>query len=73
MSNFLRSLAELLYNRPVRSVLPFATKYRPELESTKSVLAHMQANMKTYYGHGTKELAPLKPGDAVMVQSQDLD
>ena len=73
VSNSLPSPAELLYNRPVRSVLPSATKYRPELESTKSVLAQMQANMKAYYDHGTKELAPLKPVDSVMVQSHDLD
>ena len=73
VSNSLPSPAELLYNRPVRSVLPSATKYRPELESTKSVLAQTQANMKAYYDHGTKELAPLKPGDTVMVQSHDLD
>ena len=33
----------------------------------------MQANMKAYYDHGTKELAPLKPGDAIMIQSHDLD
>ena len=73
VSNSLPSPAELLYNRPVRSVLPSDTKYRPELESTKSVLAQMQANMKAYYNNGTKELAPLKPYDTVMVQSHYLD
>ena len=66
VSNSLPSPAELLYNRPVRSALPSATNYRSELESTKSVLAQMQANMKAYCDHGTKELAPLKPGDIVM-------
>ena len=73
VSNSLPSPAELLYNRPVRSVLPSDTKYRRELESTKSVLAQMQANMKAYYNNGTKELAPLKLYDTVMVQSHDLD
>ena len=33
----------------------------------------MQGNMKDYNDHDTKELAPLKPGDTVMVQSYDLD
>ena len=45
VSSSLPSPAELLYNRPVRSVLPSATKYRPELESTKSVLAQMHGTI----------------------------
>ena len=71
--NILPSPAELLCNRYVRSVLSSATKCRPDLEITKSVLAQMQANMEDYYDHGTKELAPLKLDDTVMVQSDVLD
>ena len=49
VSNSLPPTAELLYKIPVRSVLLSATKYIPELKSTKPVLAEMQANMKAFF------------------------
>lgn len=69
----LPSPAELLYGRPIRSMLPSTQLFDPSDEKNKELMKQRQDVQKHYFDKGTHELPPLTPGEPVMLQShQDL-
>ena len=66
----LPSPAEMLYCRPIRSILPTALNYNQQHENTKRVLQQRQEKQRQYYDIGKRPLPQLSPGDPVMIQSQ---
>ena len=68
LSHNLPSPAELLYARPIRSILLSVVTVKYVNEKVKEIVKTRQENEKKYYDPGTHEL---KPGEAVMLQSHN--
>ena len=69
IANNLPSPAELLYGRPIKSILPTVIPFNPNHENTKLLLKQRQDVQKQYFDRGKHEMSPLSPGDPVMLQS----
>ena len=63
------SPAEMLYNRPIPSILPTTLKFNQQHKKTKCALKQHQEMQRKYYDIGKRSLPTLAPGDPVMVQS----
>ena len=70
LSSHLPSPAELLYERPIRSLLPQCFKFDMNNENTRAILRQRQATQKKYYDRGSRELSELQAGDYVMLQDR---
>ena len=65
----LPSPAELLYERPIRSTLPFVFRLKSKYEDTQDILKQRQNTQKLYFDkNGCKNLPELHAGDLVMLQ-----
>lgn len=64
----LPSLAEILFNRQVQTIIPKAIKYDPKSQQIRQRLNERQAQQKKYYDRGTKDLPILANNQEVMHQ-----
>ena len=67
----LPSPAELMYGRPIQSILPNVPRKDPKQERIKNILRERQTRQKEYFDRRARAagMSELKPGDLVMIQS----
>ena len=71
VDNHLPSPAEILYERPIRSTLPFVCRVKDKYEDTRQILKQRQETQKLYFDkRASKQLPSLKSGDPVMLQDE---
>ena len=71
VDNHLPSPAEILYERPIRSTLPFVCRLKDKYEDTRQILKQRQETQKLYFDkRASKQLPSLKSGDPVMLQDE---
>ena len=71
LSDFNKSPAELLFNRPLKTKLPVMPNALLSTESDRNTrlrLQQRQQRQEFYYDRGTGDLSPLQSGDVVRVK-----
>ena len=69
VDSYLPSPAELLYDRRIRSTLPFSFNHKNSYGDTKEILKQRQQRQKLYHDQsGAKELSELTSGTPIMLQ-----